>query len=227
MTMERLQAKDGTPKYLRAMRVHERTTSRFENTKKIGAQMKPLRLELAGAAQDYSDATDAQVDATADAQLADAITDDHIRAAHNAAKTVDLSDPTAGAVHALFPDGFAGSIAPTGLEQAKEANRIADAAERFPALKSHVTVLRQDAKDVTAAEAAQTKAFEKTGEARGKVVRLKTKVREQFEASYGALRVLFKSNPKVAERFFLASRRSPRAGEPVDPVDPADPADGV
>lgn len=206
--MDRLVDKDSLNTHIQGGRVHRRTTRPYAKSRPIGELMDPLLEEAKAARAEQQEAVELQVEATAEAQIADAELNDLLRNTHAAAKMADRRDPTIGAVERVFPNGVTPVIAPTGDEQVRTARRVADEVQKIPAIAEHAPLLRDGADKLEQAETAQRSAMQRVADANVRVADIKRRIRVQLEANYGALIVEFRENRKFVERFFWQRRRS-------------------
>lgn len=213
MGQVRLRAADGTPKYVRAIRYHVRTTDKFDATRDIGREIKPFAARLIDGRRATEDAMGEQVEATADANFEDARADDFVRVVFADVGTMDRADPTLGLKAKLFPKGLTAVIARTGVKQAEALEALAGRLrDHSPELAEKYGVKLSDSAGlIRLAVEAQETAMKKVAEAQANVRLLKLRVREQFEANAGALRILFRGNPKYANRFFIPTSSRTRA----------------
>lgn len=216
MGIVRLRPTEGTQKYIRAIRYHVRATKRSDATREIGQQLAPFEARLVAAQRDVDDALAQQSEATADANIEDSRGDDLARNLYDDVKKADRADRTVGLKAKVFPDGLSATVARTGDAQADELEKLAGRLTEHsqPLAAEYVTRLQQAARDIRQAEINQEAAVKLVAEASGRRALVKLRVREQFEANAGALRVLFKGNVRHADRFFQPAKARTR----TDPV---------
>lgn len=206
--MFRLIAEDTTATHLNAARFHARACARYAATQAVGRAMAPLIADAKAKQRAWEDARDAESDAHADLWVADADADDLLRALWADAMAADRKDASLALAKALFPEGLTPAVRPVGLDEGaavdEVAKRLADPRlASQPLVKQYAPLLAKGRADVTAAGAGYVKAKQATAAAGVMVDMAKSAIREQLEASFGALHEVFKAQPARAERFFM------------------------
>jgi len=178
----------------------------------LRTEMEPLRHDLIAKERQVEDAGDALVVATAAADFAEIAVEDQVREIFEDLGKEDRKNPALGSRKKVFPHGFGPVINKENEDQlASLATLRVDLAPflSLPVVAADVEAL--DPLETTFRErlAAKKAAADLVArlEAEEKASRLTT--REQLQSAYGRLRDVYKSNPKLAERYFERSRRKP------------------
>jgi predicted nuclease with TOPRIM domain len=212
--MRTLRVTDGTEPHLRGIRYHSRQCRQKQGDAYfLGLQQEAeeKHKRLLQKSRGVEDSAETLVDLTADIDGAESLLEDEVRNTSDDLSKLDRQQPELGIYAKIFPGGVGGVIAPERKKQLQPALDLLERLTQFPTVAvvqdalSKIQKRTKQLKDALHAKETEEETFQKLFTQEQAI---RAEIREHLVDVLARLTQRYKSNPSLAESFFIPDARS-------------------